>query len=137
MDTSPLLNYPLIFFDGYCNLCNFWVDFLIKTDRAGKLHFASLQSEAGGRLKNDYPSLQHVDSVVVLHHGKVFVKSTAVLYIIRFLPWYFQWLRAGLLIPSIIRDWLYDRIARRRFRWFGKRNTCRMPSPEEKSRFIE
>jgi len=122
----------VVFFDGICNLCNGWVDFLLprlKVDSS--LTFASLQGKAASELLKN-PGLT---SIVLWEDGAVFTESDAILRILGDLrrPW--SWLRIFRVIPRRLRNALYRGIARRRYRWFGKRETCRVPPPEERARF--
>ncbi|MBM9577825.1 thiol-disulfide oxidoreductase DCC family protein [Leptospira sp. 201903070] len=128
----------IVFFDGVCNLCNGTVLFFLDHNPGKNLRFASLQSKGAERilgkkvLPKDSPS-----SVLFLEKGVLYEKSTAVLKIATHLsfPWnlaqIFRW------IPASLRDFVYDWIAKNRYRWFGKSEACRIPSPEYKSRFLE
>ncbi|EMN02039.1 thiol-disulfide oxidoreductase DCC family protein [Leptospira noguchii] len=129
---------PVVFFDGICNLCNFVVLFFLDRNQKGNLKFASLQSMAAERILgnkvglNDSPS-----SVLFLEDGILYQKSNAILKISAYLcfPWnllpLFRW------VPVCFRDFIYDWIARNRYRWFGKLETCRIPDPSLKRRFLE
>lgn len=129
---------PIVFFDGVCNLCNGAVLFFLDHNPRGNLFFASLQSDAAQRLlgkkaePGEFPS-----SVLFLENGILYRKSEAVLRIAEHLsfPWNsFSWTR---IFPSVLRDFVYDRIARNRYRWFGKTEACRLPTPAFRSRFLE
>ncbi|WP_061247729.1 thiol-disulfide oxidoreductase DCC family protein [Leptospira noguchii] len=129
---------PIVFFDGICNLCNFVVLFFLDRNQKGNLKFASLQSMAAERILgnkvgfNDSPS-----SVLFLEEGILYQKSNAILKISAYLcfPWnllpLFRW------VPACFRDLIYNWIARNRYRWFGKLETCRIPDPSLKHRFLE
>jgi len=127
---------PVILFDGVCNLCNGSVAFIIARDPKGYFQFASLQSEAGRRLlggaKGPLP-----DSVALVEDGHVYTRSDAALRVARRLR--FPWgLFYGLVVvPRVVRDALYDVVARNRYRWFGRRDTCMVPTPELRRRFLE
>lgn len=127
----------IILFDGVCNFCNSSVNFLLRRDRGGLFRFAALQSEAGRRLLAE-AGLQHhdLDSMVLIEGGRVSVKSTAALRAARRLPG--LWFMTGLLlaIPRGLRDRCYDAFAARRYRWFGKRDVCMVPTAEMRSRFL-
>lgn len=133
------MNLPsnIILFDGVCNFCNFWVNFIIKRDTRRIFKFASLQSEAGTELAEGFSiNEKDIDSVILIQNGKYFVKSEAALRIVKELsiPWkIFFYLK---IIPLPIRDFLYDIIAKNRYVIFGKRDSCRIPSDEDKNRFI-
>lgn len=127
----------IVFFDGVCNLCNAWVDFLApRLKKNSELYFASLQGKTAEQilapqlLKN-----QQLDSVLFWHEQKLLRESDAVLAILGFmrLPWsLFQFLR---IIPRPFRNAIYRWIARNRYRWFGQRTECRMPTESERTWF--
>ena len=128
----------LVLFDGVCNLCNGFVQFVIAHDPHGRFHFGALQSAAGQRTLALHDVAQPLpESVVLVEDGRLFTRSTAAIRIARRLT--FPWRLAGLLlvIPRPLRDWIYDFVARRRYRWFGERDRCMIPTPEIRSRFIE
>ena len=126
-----------ILFDGVCNLCNGFVQFVIARDPSSRFRFAALQSAAAAHLlasNGAPPSLQ--DSVVLVEGSRVFTRSTAALRIVRWLrfPWPLAY--AFVVIPRPIRDGVYDLVARRRYRWFGRRDACMVPTPELRARFL-
>jgi len=130
---------PVILFDGVCNLCNHAVDFVLRHEAAPEFRFAASQSPAGRRLM-DQAGISADDvarSVYLIEDGRVSSKSTAVLRIARRMR--FPWSLAGgfLVAPRPLRDWCYGLISRNRYRWFGKREVCRLPTQEERSRFLE
>lgn len=126
-------NHPIIFFDGVCGLCNSFVDFVIQRDKRRRFLFAPLQ----GTTADEYNvSLEEYNSVILLQEGKVLKKSSAAIAILAQLPGLFRLIRILLLVPEIIRDWVYDLVAANRYRWFGKREICRIPSREEQLRFM-
>ena len=127
----------MILFDGVCNLCNRFVQFVIARDPSGVFQFATLQSPAALRLlASDSAPASLRDSVVLVEDSRVSTRSMAALRIARRLR--FPWpLAYGLVvIPRPIRDALYDLVARRRYRWFGRRDTCMVPTPELRARFL-
>ncbi len=129
---------PVILFDGVCNLCNGFVQFVIARDPQGRLSFASLQSDAAVRLLARTPlAASRGESIVVIEGGRMFTRSTAALRILRALgfPWSLGY--ALIAVPRPIRDWVYDRVARNRYAWFGKREVCMVPTPELRRRFLE
>ena len=135
---APYLPHPTVLFDGVCNLCNGNVAWLIRRDRQAGLRFAAMQSEAGQRLlRREGLPLADYDSFALLDEGRVFLKSDAALRQLKYLPAPWPWLRIAWLLPRPLRDWLYDRIARNRYRLFGKRAACMMPSPDVRARFLE
>ncbi len=128
----------IILFDGVCNLCNSSVNFIIDRDKNKLFRFASLQSEAGKDLLKKFNSdSENLDSVVVITNGKLHKKSSAALKIASMLPAPYPLASAFLIIPPFIRDKIYDYIAANRYKWFGKKDSCRMPDADLKSRFLE
>ncbi len=125
-------------FDGHCNLCNASVDFILRRDRRKRIHFASLQSELGkALLKRSGTSDEGLDTVVYFRNGKVYKRSDASLRIAVDMGGIWSVLgRIGLAIPRPVRNAVYRWIARNRLRWFGHRETCRMPTPEERERLL-
>ncbi|MFN8357309.1 MAG: thiol-disulfide oxidoreductase DCC family protein [Spirosomataceae bacterium] len=127
----------VILFDGVCNFCNNSINFIIDRDPNGVFKFASLQSEVGQQLLNDNGlKTSDFDSIVLLKNGKVFQKSVAALEIARELtaPW--SWLYIFKIFPAVLRDFFYDIIAKNRYRWFGKLEACRIPTPDLRARFL-
>jgi len=118
----------IVLFDGECNLCNGLVDFIVRRDTGKTIRFIPLQSGQGQRLLSDHRlSQQETDSIVFILEGTAFIKSKAVLRILSLLgnPWrYFYIMRH---LPRPILDWIYDRIAKNRFRIFGRPSSCRLP----------
>lgn len=130
--------HPTILFDGVCNLCNGSVQFILKRDPESRFRFASLQSEAGRRLVAENGLDPDVlSSVILIEDGKVYRESTAALRIARHLSGAWKLLRVLVLIPRPIRDAAYRLIARNRYRWFGKSETCWLPTPELRARFLD
>ena len=131
------MNAAVILFDGVCNLCNGSVQFVIKRDSARYFRFASLQSDAAARVLADAGHAGAVpDSMILVEDDKVWFKSTAILRIARHLrfPWSAGY--AFIAIPRPLRDWIYDLVARHRYRWFGKKDQCMVPTPELRNRFL-
>ncbi len=128
---------PILLFDGVCNLCSSSVQFVIERDPEAKVRFASLQSEFASRtfaelkIPGDY-----LDSIVLLEQGKVYYKSAAALRVCRYLNGGWPLLRVFMIVPGPLRDVVYDWVARNRYRWFGKKETCWIPTPELRERFI-
>ncbi len=127
----------ILLFDGHCSLCNASVDFVMKRDTKKKLRFAALQSPAGQRvLKHfDYPST-YLDSLILVEKGKVYLGSTAALRVARQLRKGWPLLYPLIILPKGIRDSIYQWIGANRFTWFGRRESCRMPTPSERERFL-
>lgn len=129
--------FDIILFDGVCNLCNSAVDFIIKRDKKNRFKFSSLQDNTARKLliesnfQEGYP-----DSIVLIKGDKIFFKSRAALEISKKLGGVWPLFYSLILIPAFIRDPVYEWIARNRYKWFGKKSTCRLPTEEEKSRFL-
>lgn len=128
---------PVILFDGVCNLCNGSVIFIIKRDTQSKLKFASLQSEYGiQQMQRFNLSTSSLNSVLLIKEGRLFQKSNAALEIASMLNGIWPWLYVFKIIPRFMRDVIYDVIAKNRYRWFGKKEECMIPTPDMKARFI-
>jgi len=125
---------PILFFDGECNLCNGGVQFIIKRDRKKRFLFAALQSAAGAEAKQQSGG---ADSFILFYCGRYYTKSGAALRVARLMSGLWPMLYAGIILPRFVRDWVYDIVARNRYKWFGKRNECMMPTPELRERFLE
>jgi predicted DCC family thiol-disulfide oxidoreductase YuxK len=127
----------IVLFDGVCNFCNASINFVIEHDTAGYFKFAPLQSEIGEELtaKHDIDRVE-TDSVILVENGKVYTHSDAALGIARRLNGIWSWAYALRVIPRPIRDLAYKFIARNRYRLFGRRDACMMPTPEVRARFL-
>ena len=128
----------IVYFDGVCNLCNWAVRFIIRHDRRQVFSFASLQSNyAKEHLL--HPNGQHIklDSVVFQEDKSILIKSDAALRICMHLGGAWKFLQIFRIIPRSWRDWIYDIVANNRYRWFGKRDQCMIPTPELQSRFLD
>ena len=140
---DPNSKKPLfvICFDGYCLLCNKWVDLLIRLDKGNVFSFSPFQSDAAKTFLQDkgYVDVESeaLNTVVVVNKGQLSIKSDAVIEIIYGLGGVYRTSIVLKLVPRIFRDFLYDFVANRRLRWFGRRETCRVPSESESFRFLE
>ena len=129
---------PVILFDGVCNFCAWSVRFVIARDPRGLFRFASLQSETGRLLLREHGlDEKAMDSFVLVEGSSAWRESEAALRVCKYLrvPWRF--LAVFLVLPRFLRDPVYRLIARNRYRWFGKSDTCLVPSPELRSRFLD
>lgn len=133
---TPACDGPVIFFDGVCGLCNTSVDTVLRWDRREIFRFAPLQGETAARTLTKADT-EHLDSVAVQLNGHIYRKSAAAVRIL--------WQLGGIgwvagtalwLIPKPLRDWGYDVVASHRYRWFGKKETCRLPTSAERARFL-
>ncbi|OPA77697.1 hypothetical protein BVG16_14755 [Paenibacillus selenitireducens] len=127
----------IILFDGVCNLCNSSVQFIIRRDPSAYYAFASLQSEVGQRLLEEHHYQGALDSVILIEHNQLYAKSDAALRIVRHLHGGWRVFGLGRFIPRAVRDSIYTFVARHRYRWFGKQESCMLPSPELRSRFLD
>lgn len=128
-------NKPIVLFDGVCNLCNATVRFILKFEKNPFCYFATLQSDIGQEILKESNADQTQDSVILYEDTKVHYKSDAALRIARHLK-YFRLLYCLIFIPKWVRDQVYDLIARNRYRWFGKKDACMLPTPDIEDRFI-
>jgi predicted DCC family thiol-disulfide oxidoreductase YuxK len=156
-DIKPLINYfysrslnrhflmpdlenikqPVILFDGVCNLCNKVVQFVIKRDKKNIFRFASLQSSFGQNLLKCYNlPVDNFNSFILYKKGKVYAKSTAALMVAKQLPGW-SLLYPLILIPAFLRNMFYDLVAKNRYKWFGKKEECWIPTHDMKSKFVE
>lgn len=127
----------VVLFDGVCNLCNASVNFVIDRDPAGRFRFAALQSEAAAPLlARAGLAPDHLGSIVLVEEGRIYTRSTAALRIARRLSGAWPLLAVFLAVPRPLRDLAYDVIARHRYRWFGRAEACRVPTPELRTRFL-
>lgn len=127
---------PVVLFDGDCHFCDRSVQFIIKRDPKAKFRFASLQSEVGQNIRLKYYVPKTMDSLLLVDHQKVYDRSSAALRICQHLSGLWKLLYILLLIPKPVRDAVYDIIAKNRYQWFGKKSHCRIPTSEERSRFL-
>ncbi len=128
----------IVVFDGVCNLCNGVVQLIIRHDPDGYFQFASLQSDAGKTLLESHGiNILQPESVVLVRDGRVFTMSDAALEITRDMGAPFSWIYPLIVLPKGLRDWVYKIVARNRYRWFGRRDACMMPTPDLKRRFLD
>lgn len=131
-------NTQIILFDGVCNLCNGFVQFLIKRDKKARFKFASLQSASGQSLllKFGLPTADF-HSFIYIKGDNYYTKSTAALNVLKDIGRQWQLFYVFILIPKFIRDFIYSAIAKKRYKLFGKRETCMVPTPDINNRFLE
>jgi len=127
----------IILFDGVCNLCNSSVTFVIERDKKDLFRFAALQEPAGQQLIKQYQiDISKTDSIILIDGDKAYVKSTAALKVARHLGGGYPLLYGFMIIPNFIRNWVYDYVARNRYKWYGKKESCMIPTPELKAKFL-
>ena len=127
----------IVLFDGVCNFCDSSVNFIIERDPSGYFKFAPLQSEIGGKLlkEHDIDKIE-TDSVVLIEDGKAYTHSTAALRVARRLEGAWKWLYYLIFVPRFLRDAAYKLFAKYRYKLFGKKDECMLPSPEIRARFL-
>jgi predicted DCC family thiol-disulfide oxidoreductase YuxK len=136
--TLPI-NKKIILFDGVCNLCNGFVQFVINHDKNDIFRFVALQTDLGQEIiKKIGLDNKNIDSVVLYESDfRYYIKSNAALEIIKNLGGIFKLLVVLKIFPKFIRDWIYDFIARNRYKWLGKKETCMIPTLELKNKFLK
>lgn len=140
-ESGTSLKFPsdkiLVLFDGHCNLCNGAVQFVIKRDRKDLFRFASLTWPAGRDILARFPAFRDVDSILVYKDGVLYDKSDAALIIARHLGGVWPGLAAFRILPKFFRDGVYGFIARNRYRWFGKKDSCMIPDRDVSHLFMK
>ncbi|MDD3559731.1 MAG: DCC1-like thiol-disulfide oxidoreductase family protein [Melioribacteraceae bacterium] len=132
------MNYKVILFDGVCNLCNYSVQTIIKYDKKRVFRFASLQSEFSDALLKKYNrSKKDFDSVILIDGNNIYEKASAFFEIIKYLRFPLILLYPFRILPNALLNKVYDLIAKKRYKWFGKRKECMIPTPELKSLFLD
>lgn len=127
----------IILFDGMCNFCNTSVNKIIKYDKKNVFKFAAIQSDAGKKLLTELSiDTLKIDSILLIENNTLFAKSTAVLKIAKQLSGLYKLGYAFIIIPPFIRDTIYDFIAKNRYKWFGKKESCMIPSIEVREKFL-
>ena len=130
-------NHPIILFDGVCNLCNSSVQYVITHDPNAIFQFASLQGETGQQLLKQYGLIENnMNSFVLIQDNKAYTRSTAALFVAKRLKGISKLLYGFIIVPSFIRNAVYDIISRNRYKWFGKKDSCMIPTEALKSRFL-
>jgi predicted DCC family thiol-disulfide oxidoreductase YuxK len=127
----------IILFDGVCNLCNSSIIFVIKHDPKDLFRFAPLQSDIGKSLMEKHQiDPQETDSIILVDQEKAYTKSSAALRVSRHLSGGYPLLAIFLIIPVFLRNLVYDYIAKNRYKWYGKKDSCMIPTPELKAKFL-
>lgn len=135
---NEAIDHPIVLFDGVCNLCNSAVQFVIKRDPNAHFRFAPLQSQTGQRLLKQFNlSTEDFNTIVIVENGKHYVRSTAGLRLMKDLNNAWPLLYGFIIVPRFIRDAVYDFISKNRYKWFGKQESCMMPTPDLKRRFLD
>ncbi len=136
---SPdLSSNNILLYDGICNICNASVQFVLNHEKNGQISFVSLQSELGIKLlKTHGLPTDYTDSLVFIEKNLAYTHSDAALHIAKHLKIPFSWLRIGMFLPKSFRNTIYNFIAKNRYKWFGKKESCMLPDPKIKHRFLD
>jgi predicted DCC family thiol-disulfide oxidoreductase YuxK len=130
-------SHPIILFDGVCNFCNGAVNFTIKREKKNNIHYAALQSDAGRKLVQQYGlPADDMRSFLFIENGKIYNRSTAALRVCRYLKGLWPLCYGFMIVPAFIRNGIYNWIAKNRYKWFGKRQECMIPTPEIRAKFL-
>lgn len=141
--TETNTSHPVLLYDGLCGFCNKTIQLILRYDKRKTMLFAALQSDNGKAILARHPELEGLDSLVFveplagLHQERVFVRSDGALQVASYLGGFWKLALAGYIIPRSIRDYLYDQFAKRRYRWFGKYDSCPLPPPDVRDRFLD
>ena len=131
-------NESIILFDGVCNLCNRSVQFIIRRDKNNMFRFAAIQSKAGqSLLKRFQLSPDDINSFLLIEGQRIYTRSTAALRVFRKLGGIWTFMYAFMLFPGFIRDAVYNWVARNRYKWYGKRDACMIPTADLKNKFLD
>jgi len=135
---AATVQHPVILFDGVCNLCNGFVQFVIRHDKKQQFHFGALQSIRTQEVLEGFSlSQKHLTTIVLIQNNQAFTESTAVLKIVKQLHGGWPLLYMFIIIPKSLRNWVYKLVSKYRYRIFGKRDSCMVPTPELQGRFID
>lgn len=126
----------VILFDGVCHFCDTSVQFIIRRDPEGYFKFVALQSDVGSKLLQQHHITHEMDSFILIDHDRYYIKSSAALQVCRKLRGWYKCLYVLIIIPRPIRDFFYDLFAKRRYRWFGRKDSCTLPTAEQRERFL-
>jgi predicted DCC family thiol-disulfide oxidoreductase YuxK len=131
-----MILHNIILFDGECNFCNSSVNFIIKRDKEALFRFASVQSDIGREILRKHNANMDLDSLILVENHKCYYKSSAVLRICKRLNGAWKLFYFFIVLPGPLRDYFYDLIAKNRYKWFGKKTDCILPSPDRRNRFL-
>ena len=126
----------IILFDGECNFCDKSVQFIMARDKNARFSFTSLQSEIGKQLLVQYDAPEDLDSFVLIENGRFYTQSSAALRVCQALDGAWKFLVAFLIVPKPVRNFFYTILAKNRYKWFGKKDQCMLPSKEQRKRFL-
>jgi predicted DCC family thiol-disulfide oxidoreductase YuxK len=138
MMNEPVTSKAIILFDGVCNFCNSSVNFVMKHDKKDRFRFAPLQSATGKKiLQQFHEDTDATDSVILIENSGLYKRSTAILRIAKRLGGAYLLLYGFMIVPRFLRDAVYNFIGRNRYKWFGKKDRCMVPTEEVKKKFME
>ena len=137
MNEAEMTNKSILFFDGNCGLCNRSVKFVLRKEKNQELIFSPLQSEFAKKTLAPFNLGDNLDSMILFKNGKVYLKSSGALRVTNYLKGLWPSAMLLLIVPSFLRNFIYDYIAKNRITWFGTANYCEMMTPELKKRFLE
>jgi predicted DCC family thiol-disulfide oxidoreductase YuxK len=130
-------NTAIILFDGVCNFCDNSINRIIRHDKKNHFRFAPLQSEIGKKLSREHGiDTEKTDSIILVENGKAYTRSGAILRISKHMNRLYPLMYGLLIVPAFIRDAVYDIVARNRYKWFGKKESCMIPTAEIRNKFI-
>lgn len=128
----------IVYFDGVCNLCNASIQFILNRDPKGKFKFCALQSARGKKtLEENGVAAESFDTFLLSENGTLYTRSTAALLTLRELSGGWPLLYGLIIVPAVLRDFVYGLVAKNRYRWFGKKESCLVPAPEIRDRFLD
>jgi predicted DCC family thiol-disulfide oxidoreductase YuxK len=134
---SELKDKGIVLFDGVCNFCNAGVQFIIRKDNTDYFRFLALQSEKGKKIVEQFHlDPENIQTVILLENGKIYTRSTAAVRIARKLRGGWKLLYGFVIVPAFLRDWVYNIVAKNRYRWWGKQDSCMIPTPEVRKKFL-
>lgn len=126
----------IVLFDGDCNLCNSLVQFILKRDKKDRFRFASLQSKVGEQLVKKHHYTVDMSTFVIIKNNKLYTKSRAALELCKELPHFWKLFYVFILVPHFLRDPIYNSVAKNRYKWFGKKQSCLLPKKQYKHKFL-
>lgn len=136
-ESASWMSKLIVLFDGVCNLCNNTVQFIIRRDPNAHFQFASLQSPQAQKFLAGRHLQSYMESILLVEDSKIYTASAAALRIARHLSGFWPLFYIFIIVPRPIRDWVYSIIARNRYRWFGRRDECMVPTPNLRGRFLD
>lgn len=134
---NELQDKGIVLFDGVCNFCNSSVNFIINKDKTDYFRFLPLQSEKGKKIVERFKlDPENLQTVILLENGKIYTRSTAALRIVKKLKGGWKLLYGFVIVPPVVRDFFYNIIAKNRYRWWGKKDSCMVPTPDVRKKFL-